>query len=275
MKSASIKKIFAICMTLVFLCCGSEASGADIVTIKPHGVPIKLRRVKQEEPINLPAPKSKDEEPLPALPEISPGVKSPDIILSSDVESSDKSPRDTIDALLKELTAPGNSKTPKPSLPPAALRHALGSSDITPTPTPYKSAALKDGKMSWPVTGKISSGYGRRGKRRRRMHTGIDIPMPAGTPIGSAADGVVADTGSSKSASYRGYGNTAVISHGDGVTTLYAHCQKLAVKKGQRVKRGDIIGYVGRTGRTTTAHVHFEVRKNGKPVNPLPYLTAR
>ncbi|GHS90268.1 hypothetical protein AGMMS49957_15880 [Synergistales bacterium] len=297
MSLAFIIKIFArravcaVCVICAFLCFETKARGAQsssgalfpeeapLVTVKPHGVPRKLREAKQ---IDIPAPESEDVKPSD---EKSPDVESSDVkpidvtsidIASIDItpietESSDKTPRETIDALLKELAAPDSSKTPKPSLPPATIQYALASRDVAPTP--YSSVAPRDGKMSWPVTGKITSGYGRRGKRR--MHTGIDMPMPANTPIGSAADGIVADTGSSKNAKYRGYGNTVVIDHGNGVSTLYAHCLKLAVKPGTRVKRGDVVAYVGRTGRATTTHVHFEVRKNGKPVNPLPYLTAR
>jgi murein DD-endopeptidase MepM/ murein hydrolase activator NlpD len=154
--------------------------------------------------------------------------------------------------------------------PPAAQKPAA-----VQTP-PSKTAVLnvlKDDKMTWPVEGKITSGYGRRGKRR--FHSGIDIPMPKGTPILAARDGVVLDVGTNRSKKYRGYGNTALIDHGNGVVTLYAHCQSVNVKKGQPVKRGDVIAFVGNTGRSTTNHVHFEVRKNGKAVNPLPYLASR
>ncbi|GHS99753.1 hypothetical protein AGMMS50276_24000 [Synergistales bacterium] len=293
MKSVFIKiyawrAIFAVCIMLALFCFGQKAHGASdtespfpeekpIVTIKPHGVPRKLRGVQQEPSIKLPEPKSKD---VKTPDEKSGDLKSvyikPAYTVSADVTSSDKTPRETIDELLKELTATKPSKTPKPSLPPAVTTASVASGDTAPAPNApnYSTATPKDGKFSWPVTGKVTSSYGSK-RGRRRVHSGIDIPMPFDTPIGAAADGVVADTGSSKSKSYRGYGNTVVIDHGNGVFTLYAHCSKLAVKKGQRVKRGDVVAYVGRTGRTTTAHVHFEVRKNGKPVNPMPYLTAR
>jgi murein DD-endopeptidase MepM/ murein hydrolase activator NlpD len=99
--------------------------------------------------------------------------------------------------------------------------------------------------------------------------------MPRGTPIVAALDGIVLDVGTSKNRRYRGYGNTALIGHGNGVITLYAHCQSVSVKKGQAVRQGEVIGFVGNTGRSTTPHVHFEVRKDGKAVNPLPYLASR
>jgi murein DD-endopeptidase MepM/ murein hydrolase activator NlpD len=66
-----------------------------------------------------------------------------------------------------------------------------------------------------------------------------------------------------------------VLNHGGGIVTMYAHCQSVAVKKGQPVKRGDVVGAVGNTGRSTTNHLHFEIRKDGKAVNPIPYLPVR
>ncbi|MCH8275703.1 MAG: peptidoglycan DD-metalloendopeptidase family protein [Armatimonadetes bacterium] len=122
------------------------------------------------------------------------------------------------------------------------------------------------GNLTQPVSGRISSGYGMRRhpfKGGRRMHTGIDIAAASGTPIKASGDGRVV------SASYRnGYGNTVIIDHGGGVTTLYAHCSKLYVKAGQSVKQGEKIAAVGSTGLSTGPHVHWEVRINGKPVNP-------
>ena len=265
------RAIFAVCIMLALFCFGQKALGADIeslfqeekpiVTIKPHGVPRKLRGVKQEEPIKLPEPKSQDVKlPEPKSQDVSfPDEKSGDLkpVYTEPADTVDKTPRETIDELLRELTATKPSKTPKPSLPPAAAAAAAASEAASGDKAPkYPSVAPKDGKMSWPVTGAVTSGYGNR-RGRWRVHSGLDMPMPFDTPIGAAADGVVVDTGSSKDKNYRGYGNTAVIDHGDGISTLYAHCSKLAVKKGQRVKRGDVVAYVGRTGRTTTAHVHF------------------
>jgi murein DD-endopeptidase MepM/ murein hydrolase activator NlpD len=128
-------------------------------------------------------------------------------------------------------------------------------------------------KMLWPVDGKVTSGFGRRG--RRGFHAGIDIPMPRGTSIRAAQSGVVLDVGSTKDRQYRGYGNVVLLDHGNGIVTMYAHCHRVTIKKGQSVKRGDVVGTVGSTGRSTTNHLHFEVRKNGKAVNPIPYLPAR
>jgi murein DD-endopeptidase MepM/ murein hydrolase activator NlpD len=155
------------------------------------------------------------------------------------------------------------------SLPPLILNPPKQ----TPPKPPVSAVPVPSGKMAWPVGGKVSSGFGRRGKRH--FHAGIDIPMPQGTPITAVQDGVVLEVSTIKSKKYRGYGNTALIDHGSGITTMYAHCQSVSVKAGQRVQQGDVVGSVGNTGRTTTHHIHFEVRKNGKPVDPLLYLTPR
>jgi murein DD-endopeptidase MepM/ murein hydrolase activator NlpD len=123
----------------------------------------------------------------------------------------------------------------------------------------------------WPVGYRtISSGYGSRPSpfgRGREYHSGLDIGAPYGTPIYATADGVV------QTASYSGgYGNMVLIYHGYGFTTLYGHMSRMAVKRGQSVKRGQIIGYVGSTGRSTGPHVHYEVRVYGNPVSPFRYL---
>ena len=123
--------------------------------------------------------------------------------------------------------------------------------------------------MIWPVDGKVSSPFGPRGGRR---HTGLDIPMPPGTPIQAARDGVVAKTGNNSTPGFRGYGNFVLVDHGGGIKTLYAHCLSVSVKPGQHLRQGQVVAAVGRTGRASTDHLHFEVRINDKPVNPLPYL---
>ena len=100
-------------------------------------------------------------------------------------------------------------------------------------------------------------------------HSGLDLGEPKGTPIHAARDGVVSgvvDSGSS------GYGYHVVIDHGDGMVTLYGHCSKVYVRSGQTVKQGDVIAAVGSTGRSTGNHLHFEIRVNGKAVNPRNYL---
>lgn len=116
----------------------------------------------------------------------------------------------------------------------------------------------------WPVQGYISSEYG---PRWGRMHTGIDIAAPSGTPIGAAKAGEViyADQ-------LGAYGNLVAVDHGDSVVTLYAHQSRIAVAEGQEVSQGQTVGYVGSTGRSTGNHLHLEVRIDAQPRNPRPYL---
>jgi len=126
------------------------------------------------------------------------------------------------------------------------------------------------GRFSRPVNGRITSGFGMRNHpilRRRRLHAGIDFGASSGTPIRAAADGIVI------AASYsRGYGNMVILDHGGGISTLYGHCSRLYVSSGQRIKRGQSIAAVGSTGLSTGPHLHFEVRVNGRPVNPMGKL---
>jgi murein DD-endopeptidase MepM/ murein hydrolase activator NlpD len=129
------------------------------------------------------------------------------------------------------------------------------------------SVPIFNGKFIRPVSGRMSSTFGYRNhpiSGGRKMHTGIDLASPSGTPIKAAGSGKVI------TASYiRGYGNTIVIDHGGGISTLYGHCSKLYASVGQSVKTGDRVAAVGSTGNSTGPHLHFEVRVNGKPVNPL------
>ncbi len=119
----------------------------------------------------------------------------------------------------------------------------------------------------WPVpqSQRISSDYGHRWGRR---HAGIDIPAKIGTKIVAANDGVVVYSGNE----YSGFGNLIVIGHRDGTFTMYGHNHRNKVERGQVVKKGQLIGLVGNTGRSTGPHLHFEVRRNGDPVNPNRYV---
>ena len=124
--------------------------------------------------------------------------------------------------------------------------------------------------QGWPVKGWITSNFGMRNSPftgRRKMHDGLDIAARTGTPIFAAADGVV-----SRAETTPGYGKLVVIDHGYGYRTYYGHNSKIFVKVGQRVKRGDNISAVGNTGSSTGSHLHYEVRRNGVPLNPRKYL---
>ena len=117
---------------------------------------------------------------------------------------------------------------------------------------------------------RMASGYGYRIHpiyKTRKLHTGMDFSAKTGTPIYSTGDGKIFKVKKSR----RGYGNHVVIDHGYGYRTLYAHMKKYIVKKGQKVKRGDIIGYVGSTGTSVAPHLHYEVHKDGKKINPVNF----
>jgi murein DD-endopeptidase MepM/ murein hydrolase activator NlpD len=124
----------------------------------------------------------------------------------------------------------------------------------------------------WPVMGPITSSFGQRedpvlGNGEGEFHKGLDISSPLGTPIRATGDGMV------KSAQMEnGYGRAVTIDHGHGVETLYGHMSGFAVMAGQTVVRGQVIGYVGHSGRVTGNHVHYEVRIRNTPVNPHKYL---
>ena len=117
---------------------------------------------------------------------------------------------------------------------------------------------------------KLTSDYGMRTHpvlRRRMGHKGVDLAAPTGTPIYATADGVV-----SKAERFSSYGKFVSIEHGARIQTRYAHMSAIAVTDGARVKKGDLIGYVGSTGRSTGPHLHYEVRIDGEAVNPVPYM---
>lgn len=126
------------------------------------------------------------------------------------------------------------------------------------------------GTLAMPLRAKITSPFGWRKHpifRSRKFHTGVDIAGPRRSPIRSADSGHVLYTGW-----YGGYGKVVIVSHGNGMSTLYAHLAQIAVAKGSNVTKGDVIGYEGTTGFSTGPHLHFEVREQGIPKNPLNYV---
>lgn len=148
-----------------------------------------------------------------------------------------------------------------------AQREALGNAPnfsvslgATTTSIPYVTPSI------WPAPGDVSSPFGMRWGGTD-FHPGIDIANDYGTPIRATADGTVTFAGPNA-----GYGNMVDIDHGSGIVTRYGHAQTLAVRAGQKVKRGQVIAYMGSTGFSTGPHVHYEVRVNGSPVNPIGYL---
>ena len=129
---------------------------------------------------------------------------------------------------------------------------------------------LADAPAMWPVEGAVTSGFGVRQdpiNGEGAFHTGIDIEAPIGTPVRAAADGDVTEA-----AINGGYGREVVLDHGHDLHTLYAHLSAFAVVAGEHVTRGQVIGYIGESGRATGPHLHYEVRVHNVPVNPHKYL---
>lgn len=162
--------------------------------------------------------------------------------------------------LQKEITAQKKAEEA------AARRATRVHSNITVSSGPRNGQSY-----TWPLPGhySISSPFGYRVHPilgYSRLHSGVDIPAPSGTPIVAAKSGTVI-----MSQLMSGYGNVVMVDHGDTVT-VYAHCSALNVGVGESVKAGDVVAFVGSTGLSTGAHLHFEVRVNGSPVNPLGYV---
>ena len=161
-----------------------------------------------------------------------------------------------IDILSKELAIQSKSLD-------VILKLAAAKSDFLsaiPAIQPVRNENLK----------RLASGFGYRTDpftKVRKMHEGMDFTAKTGTPIYATGDGIVAQADNTAS----GYGNHIVIRHGFGYKTLYAHLSKYKTRAGQRVKRGDVIGYVGSTGRSEAPHLHYEVHKDNKVVNPLNF----
>jgi len=136
-----------------------------------------------------------------------------------------------------------------------------------------REALLSATPSIWPIHGWLTAGFGLRPDpfgSGADFHPGLDISAEKGTPIQATADGIV-----ELAAPSGDYGNLVVVDHGFGLVTRYGHMSKFAVRQGQQVKRGDVIGYVGSTGRATGPHLHYEVLANGKLMNPLQLLIGK
>lgn len=138
---------------------------------------------------------------------------------------------------------------------------------------PNANAALANTPSIWPVVGPLRSGFGGRsdpfGGSSFEFHKGQDISAPWGTPVVATANGIVVIAGW-----LRGYGWVVYVDHGNGLSTRYGHLSRIDVAVGQTLKRGEQLGLVGSTGRSTGPHLHYEVRINGQAINPIPYLPA-
>jgi murein DD-endopeptidase MepM/ murein hydrolase activator NlpD len=133
------------------------------------------------------------------------------------------------------------------------------------TETPVKTAEAMT-SFRWPVRGRVIAGFG--SKPNGTQNDGINLAVPEGTPIKAADDGVVAYAGNE----LKGYGNLVLIRHSNGFVSAYAHASELMVKRGDSIKRGQVIAHAGQTGNVTSPQLHFEIRKGSTPVDPTQYL---
>ena len=270
-----------------------------LVSIKLHGVPRSAPKAEPPAPktVKVPTPPPSKTPPQPLSPKAAPpspakprrgseksaagekgkgdaDTKEPVLFLSEDGDPWNGPMRLVISGDNVAVVRLPRTQAPRTSGLSGIQRSFFpGRSFPEPAPAVPEASRFSGSRMIWPVNGAVSSGFGKRG--RRSIHTGIDIPMPKGTSIRAARDGVVKLVASAKSRGFRGYGNVVIVDHGGGIVTLYAHCLDIKVRKGQRVRQGETLATVGCTGRATTNHVHFEVRINGKPVNPIPFLGPR
>ncbi len=188
--------------------------------------------------------------------------------------------------MIKARAMGGGTSVPPPSLLASALsspedtfgllRNVLGRLEsqlrVVRTDVDRRSALAAATPSIWPAIGWVSAGYGERADPLTGdpgYHQGLDISADRGKPVVATADGVIESAGWSGN-----YGNLLVIDHGFGIKTRYGHLSAFATSVGATVKRNDVVGYVGNTGRTTGAHLHYEVITNGQAINPLQLLVS-
>jgi murein DD-endopeptidase MepM/ murein hydrolase activator NlpD len=185
-------------------------------------------------------------------------AKQHDLAATKEDEQQWTAESNSLSSVSAQLAAQIQAAQSAPPPPPVSGSDGSGSPP-SPAPSPPSTSGL-----IWPVGGPITSPFG---MRWGSLHPGIDIGAGMGTPIKAAASGRVIVAAYSG-----GYGNLVVIDHGNGLATAYAHQSRIAVSVGQEVSQGQVIGYVGSTGFSTGPHLHFEVRVNGSPADPMGYL---
>ena len=152
----------------------------------------------------------------------------------------------------------------------ARLAQATTNIETPPAETPAKAAEATGAlpTFRWPVRGKVITSYG--AKTNGKANDGINLAVPEGTPVKAAEDGVVAYSGNE----LKGYGNLVLVRHSNGYVTAYAHASELLVKRGETIKRGQIIAKSGQSGEVGSPQLHFEIRKGSSPVDPLQFLNG-
>jgi len=189
------------------------------------------------------------------------------------------SPKPLISGTRKRIKTPKNrteAKTAEKSKPQAAPRVVVASrtqagaaTDANPVKKAKQTAAKSQGTFSWPAKGPIISRFGRKANGER--NDGINISVPRGAPVHAAEKGVVIYSGNE----LKGYGNLVLVRHAEGWVSAYAHNSSLSVQRGDAVNKGQVIAKAGDTGSVTEPQIHFELRRNSKPVDPLPLLKRK
>jgi murein DD-endopeptidase MepM/ murein hydrolase activator NlpD len=171
--------------------------------------------------------------------------------------------------------APPATKMAAVATPPQAARMAQATTNVTEEKPVAEAAAVKPSEATgalptfrWPVRGKVITSYG--AKTNGKSNDGINLAVPEGTPVKAAEDGVVAYSGNE----LKGYGNLVLVRHSNGYVTAYAHASELLVKRGDTIKRGQIIAKSGQSGEVGSPQLHFEIRKGSSPVDPLQFLNG-
>ena len=159
--------------------------------------------------------------------------------------------------------------------PPQSARLASATTNVVEEKPVVEAATVKSSEATgalptfrWPVRGKVITSYG--AKTNGKSNDGINLAVPEGTPVKAAEDGVVAYSGNE----LKGYGNLVLVRHSNGYVTAYAHASELMVKRGDTIKRGQIIAKSGQSGEVGSPQLHFEIRKGSSPVDPLQFLNG-
>jgi murein DD-endopeptidase MepM/ murein hydrolase activator NlpD len=161
-----------------------------------------------------------------------------------------------------------NTKPVASNVPTQSASLVTPSTETPGTDTAAKAAVEATPGFRWPVRGRIIAGFGP--KPNGQQNDGIDVAVPENTPIKAAEDGVVAYAGSE----LKGYGNLVLVRHPNGYVTAYAHAKELLVKRGDQIKRGEVIAKSGQSGNVDAPQLHFEVRKGSAPVDPMQFLNG-
>lgn len=176
-------------------------------------------------------------------------------------------PRDEVFVPKAGGSPPGTGASPPAPLGASSAPRAAASGSSTGT-TDGRCTGAGQPCLAWPIDGEVSSGFG---ERDGKPHDGIDIPAPRGTPVRAAAAGLVLYSGDE----IKGYGNLVIVRHEGDLITVYAHADRNLVSEGDRVERDQKLAEVGDSGTATTTHLHFEVRVDEQPRDPLDYLPSR